>query len=318
MGEGLSRLIGQLEGGYDLQDAEISALSDLNRDEAGSLRSRWTEIPVATRAVLLERAAELADVNLDYNFEALARIGLEDPEAEVRERAVTTLWESTDRDVGERLAEVVVDDPGPGVRAAAALSLAGFVEAMTMGRLNESTGERIAAALRRALDDSDVGVRAAALEAAGALPDEWVPERILEGYESDERDIRLAAIRAMGASALDRWVEYLEDQFYSTEMEFRLEAVLAAGQLGSELLIEPLAELLNDDDPEVVLAAIMGIGEIGGDDAVELLTEYRPVAPEGLEEAVDNAIEMAQDGGFRRFGDLDEQLDDFDDEEEDE
>ena len=321
MGEGLSQLIDRLEEGDELRDADITALSDLTREEAASVASRWPRIPVAGRALLLDRATELADVHLDYNFEALNRIGLDDPDPEVRERAVTGLWESQDPRIGERLAALVVSDSGPGVRAAAAHGLAGFIESRTMGHLDDSTGDLIAGAIRRALEDDDVTVRAAALESAGGLVEDWVPERILEGYESPERALRLAAIRAMGTTTLDRWIEYLEEQFYSDDQEFRIEAVMAAGQLGSELLLEPLAELLNDEDADVVLAAIMGLGEIGGDEAVELLEEYLPIAPEGYDEAVEGAIEMARGGGFRRFGELDEDeigFDDDDDEDEDE
>jgi HEAT repeat protein len=120
----------------------------------------------------------------------------------------------------------------------------------------------------------------------------------------------------MGASALERWIEYIEDQLNAAEIDFRLEATLAAGNLGSELLVEPIGELLADDDPEIVLAAIVALGEIGGDEAVELLQAFRPQAPEGLEEAVDGAIELASGGGFRRFGELAGAVDvDEDDEE---
>src|SRR5688500_8823461 len=306
MGEGLSRLVGLLEEGYEPQDSEFGAFSDLGRADVAVVRERWPQIPVATRAVLIERAAELADEHLDYNFEALARIGLDDPEVEVRERAVTTLWESEDRDIAERLAELAVNDPGPGVRASAALALQNFVEAYVMDRVHSETGEKVTAALKRAVEDPDIGVRASALEAAGPLPDEWVATRILEAYESDEHDLKISAIRAMGSSALERWIEYIEDQLNDGDLEFRLEATLAAGALGSPLLIEPMGELLSDDNPEIVVAAIVALGEIGGEEAVELLENFKPHAPEGLDEAIDGAIELASGGGFRRFGEIPE------------
>lgn len=298
--------MGMLEEGYEPQDSEFGAFSDLGRADVAVVRAGWPKIPVATRAVLIERAAELADEHLDYNFEALARIGLDDPEVEVRERAVTTLWESEDRGIAERLAELAVSDPGPGVRASAALALQNFVESHVMDRVNSETGEKVAAALKRAVEDPDIGVRASALEAAGPLPEEWVATRILEAYESDEHDLKISAIRAMGSSALDRWVEYIEDQLNDGDLEFRLEATLAAGALGSPLLIEPMGELLSEDDPEVVLAAIVALGEIGGEEAVELLENFKPLAPAELEEAIDGAIELASGGGFRRFGELPE------------
>jgi HEAT repeat protein len=260
-------------------------------------------LEVATRALLLERAGELADISLDLDFGALGKLALDDPDPEVRERAVTTLWESSDTAVAERLADLAAHDPGSGVRAAAALGLGPFAEEVAMGRLSERVAAQLTEALRLAAEDADVAVRAAAVESIGPLPEDWVSERILEAYENPERELRIAALRAMGASALERWAEYISDQLYSGEPEFRLEAVLAAGALGSDSLVDALGETLQDEDPEVVLAAIEALGEIGGEEAVELLDEFAAVVPEGMEEALEEARSLAADAGmFRRFG----------------
>lgn len=308
MGEGLTRLLDMLVDGHELTAPEFAAFSDLGRADAALVNERWLRLAVPTRALLLERAGELADVNLDLHFEALGKLALDDPDAEVRERAVTTLWESDDPGIARRLAILATTDSGPGVRAAAALGLQGFVEERVMDRLDAETGDQIAAALKAAVRDPDVGVRASALEAAGAIPEEWVADRILEAYESDERELRVAALRAMGTSADERWSEYISDQLYSGETEMRLEAVLAASDHGSEALIEPLGEALADDDPEIVLAVIEALGEIGGEEALDLLNEFAPHAPEGLEEALENALGLAADSGmFRRFGELEEE-----------
>ncbi|MBK8559284.1 HEAT repeat domain-containing protein [Candidatus Amarobacter glycogenicus] len=303
MRESLARLLEMLADGHELTVPEFGAFSDLDRPAAALVRERWQGLPVATRALLLERAGELADVHLDRNFEALGKLALDDPEPEVRERAVAVFWESRDSSVARRLAVLAVDDIGSGVRAAAALTLEGFVEAVETAELDSVTAAAVTSALRTAADDPVVGVRAAALEAAGALTQDWVAERILDAYESDERELRVAAIRAMGASAQERWTEYLADQLYSGEVEMRLEAVLAAGALGSETLVAPLGEALADDDPEVVLAVIEALGEIGGEAAVDLLNEFAPDAPEGMEEALESALGLAADTQmFRRFG----------------
>lgn len=302
----LQRLLDGLREGRDLRDAEYSAFSDLTRSDVRSVNEQWGSVPTATRALLLERAFELMEVNVELQFEALARMALSDPEAEVRERAVALLWESTDRDVAAALARLATDDPGPGVRAAAAAGLSPFVEAHLFDRLPKASGELIVSALQRALRDSDVDVRARAIESAAGFPDPWAQEAILEAYEGGEEVLRLSAIRAMGVSGLTRWEEYIEEELLSGNPEVRFEAILAAGSLGSPLLIEPLGELLNDEDPEVVLAAIEAIGEIGGDDAITLLDEFAPHAPEGFEEAIANARTVAtEDGMFRRFGELD-------------
>lgn len=301
----IQRLLDGLHEGRDLADAEYSAFSDLNRNDSRTVADGWPDIPVATRAMLLDRALELADVNVDLQFNALAKVGLKDADPEVRERAVALLWESDDTDVAEALAQLATDDVGPGVRAAAAGGLQHFVEAFVVDKLPARTGELVVAALRKALADRQVDVRAKAVESVGPIAEEWAQEAILEAYEGGDEPLRLSAIRAMGYSGLTRWEEYLEDEFASGNEEMRFEAVVAAGNLGSELLIEPLGELLNDEEPELVLAVVEAIGEIGGEDAIELLKAFAPEAPEGFEEAIENALAAAaEEGMFRSFGDL--------------
>ncbi|MEO8540088.1 MAG: HEAT repeat domain-containing protein [bacterium] len=313
----LTRLLEGLREGRDLVDAEYSAFSDLSRNDLRTVKDHWDAIPVANRAMLFERGLELADVNLELHFEAFAKLGLDDSDPEVRERAVAVLWESDDRDVGQKLAQLTASDPGPGVRAAAAAGLQHFVEAYVLERLPSEAGETIIRALRGALDDPEIEVRAKAIESVGAINEPWVSERVLEAFESDDQRLRLSAIRAMGNSGLERWEEYLESEFTSGDEEMRFEAVIAAGNLGSPLLIEPLGELLSDEDPELVLAVIEALGEIGGDEAIELLQAFAPEAPEGFEEAIENALNAAIDEGmFRSFGDLGSQRNKEQDEDE--
>ena len=315
MADSLGQLLEMLADGHELATPEYAAFSDLSRTDLSLVKERWPALTVETRALLMERAGELADVNLEYNFEALGSFALDDPHPEVRERAVTTLWESEDRSIAVRLATLATNDEGPGVRAAAALALHGYVESIVGGRFDEQTSKAVVDALRKAVDDPNVEVRAAALEAAGAIPEEWVGSHILDAYEDESRELRVAAIRAMGDSAEERWAEYISDQLYSGETEFRLEAVLAAGANGSESLVEPLGEALADDDPEIVLAVIEALGEIGGEAAVDLLNEFAPHAPEGFEEALEEALTLAGESTmFRKFGELDADEDDGEEE----
>jgi HEAT repeat protein len=301
----LDQLITDLAAGGTPTDADLALLSDLDRPAADWLRERWLEIPVAGRAEIFARATELAEDNVELHFVELGKIGLADPDPEVRENAILSLWESDDRVVGDHLVELLTADPAPGVRAAAAINLRRFVEDAELSRLNGAEGERMVSALRRAFEDlsQPVEVRAAAIEALGPCGQSWVADLIAAAYESEDRAMRISAVRAMGNSALERWVEYLSDQLSSGDEEFRLEGAVAAGSLGSEDLVPLLGELLADEDFDVVFAAIESLGEIGGEAASELLHDYRQSAPPELTEVVDVAIELAATGGlFRRFG----------------
>src|SRR3990172_3080607 len=225
----VSRALDQLEtdlaAGGTPTDADVALLSDLDSPAAATLRERWLEIPVACRAELLARATELAEDNVELHFVELAKIGLADPDPEVRESAILSLWESDDRAVAARLVELLAADPAPGVRAAAAVNLRRFVEEAELGRGRPTTGDRLVSALRHAFEDASepVEVRAAAIEALGPCSQPWVADLIASAHESEDRGMRISAVRAMGNSALERWVEYLSDQLNSGDEEFRLE-----------------------------------------------------------------------------------------------
>jgi HEAT repeat protein len=304
----LDQLVTDLAAGGSPTDSDLASLSDLDHPAAAWLRGRWLELPVAGRAELLARATELAEDSVELDFVELGMIGLADPDPEVRELAVLSLWETSDRSVGARLVDLLAADPAPGVRAAAAANLRRFVEGAELGHLSRAEGERMILVLRNAFEDNSepVEVRAAAIEALGPCGQPWVADLIAAAYESEDRGMRISAVRAMGNSALERWVEYLADQLFSGDDEFRLEAAVAAGSLGSEDLVPQLGELLADEDFDVVFAAIESLGEIGGEAAQESLQEFRRDAPPELTEAVDIALELAAAGGlFRRFGEPD-------------
>ncbi len=303
----LEQLIADLAAGGEPTDTDLALFSDLDRAGAEWLRGHWLEVPVECRADIYARTLELAEDNVELDFVELGRIGLSDPDAEVRERAILSLWETGDRAIGRRLVDLLESDPAPGVRAAAAINLLRFVEAFQLGQLPAADGERAVAALRHAFEDVNepVEVRAAAIEALGPCDEPWVGDLIAAAYESEARELRISAVRAMGSSALERWVEYIADQLYSGDEEFRLEAAVAAGNLGSEDLVPALGELLADEDFDVVFAAVESLGEIGGEEATEILKDFRSTAPDELAGAIDIALETAGEGGlFRRFGEM--------------
>jgi HEAT repeat protein len=279
--------------------ADVTLLSDLTRDEASQLRETWATLPEEARVGVITWAAELAEDNVDLAFTQLAKAALEDPLATVRARAAETLWESDDRGAADTLSRVLREDPDDSVRAAAAASLRHFVVMREFDQFDAAIGDKIVNALREAVEDGTEapGVRGAALEALGARTLEWVPRLIADSYNADERRLRIAAVHAMGENAEERWLEYVHEQFYSDDAEFRFEAAVAAAGIASEESIEPLIPLLDDEDSQVVLATVEALGEIGGRDTLDVLNEFRRRAPEGMDEVVAAAIEMAAEFG---------------------
>jgi len=288
-------LLQKLEAGEDAGTAGLAALSYLDRAEAAEVRAAWERIPVRMRRLVLSRTTALADDNVDLGFEELAKIALRDPDQGVRVLAVEALWESDDRNVARELVALLGRDPSDDVRTAAAAGLSPFVTYRELSRFDEKQGDEIVEALRAVAEDEGlpVALRAAAVESLGPRGLPSVGELIETAYYSDDRRLKLAAIRAMGSSADDRWLDFALEHFTSDDPEFRYEGAVACGEIGEDKAVEPLADLLGDDDSDVVLAAVHALGEIGGEEATRYLREFRRRAPEGMEEAVDEAIEAA-------------------------
>lgn len=296
----LAAFLDTLASGEEPAATELVMLSDLDRAEAAQVRDAWPAVPERVRVAVLTRANELAEDNVDLTFAELGKIALDDASPLVRAKASEALWESGDRGTAERLRRVLREDADESVRDAAAASLRQFVVLRELDAFDEREGDAVVAALRAAVEDSaeSVAVRAVALESLGARTLPWVSGLIADAYIGDDRRMRIAAVHAMGNSADARWLDYLHEQFYSHDSEMRFEATVAAGGVASGESIDALLPLLDDDDLQVAIAAVEALGEIGADRAVEALRAFADRAPEGMEEAVAAAIEMALESGI--------------------
>jgi HEAT repeat protein len=289
-----SQLIDVLSAGNRPTAIQITALSDLDRDEVAKLREAWGQMPEVSRVSLIARADELAADNAELHFVELARIGLRDTSAAVRRQAAKALGESDDRRIAHELADVLLHDPDDGVRAEAATALAVFVVEHEL-RGSTPMGEEVVAALQTAASagEASLDVRARAIESLGPCSRDWVEPMISDAYFQDDRRMQIAAIRAMGASANEEWLHFLDEQAHSDDPEFRHATALALGAIASEDGIEQLADLLADEDPGVTLAAITALGEVGGEVALQRLRTFAEAAPPEFQEAIDEAIEAA-------------------------
>ena len=213
-------------------------------------------------------------------------------QADVRRDAIQGLWEHEGRDLIEPLAALLQSDPDAGVRAEAALALGRFVLQAELDALSRTDAERVEGTLRQALNDptEPVEVRARALEALGALCEDWVRDLIEEAFSSDERRLRISAVHAMGRSADTAWLSSVLDQLDSDDPEMRFEAVVAAGSIEDPEATPYLVSLLHDDDAEVQQGSINALGQIGGDDAKEALQELLSEGDERVAEAVTHAL----------------------------
>jgi HEAT repeat protein len=272
--------------------ADLPRLSGLSPEDASSLADAWPGLEIGRRREIVQELLDLEEDNVEFNFDAIFLLGLEDEDADVRLESIRGLWEHEAPDLIAPLLRLLKHDGDARVRAEAALALGRFVLNFEEGRLRERHFRDVEVGLRDVIDDkSEVEeVRARAIEATGARDDAWVRQAVSEAYESGVRRLKVAAVHAMGRSCEPRWLPLLLRELANEEAEVRYEAATALGALGDESAVPTLVRSLSDPDDEVRAATIGALGEIGGRAALEALAELAREGPEAAREAARSAL----------------------------
>ena len=271
---------------------KLANLSSIEPEEAALVRDVWLEMELTRRQRLVQELIDLAEDNVELNFEAVFFIALTDLDAGVRKSAIEGLWEYEERDLIDSLLDLLERDPNAGVRAESALSLGRFVLQGEFGKLAASDTERIERALRKAIDSTAevVEVRGRALESIGAHSAPWVAELIQRAVESTDRRLLLSAVHAMGRSCDVDWLPQVIDALASDDAGIRFEAAGACGALGDAAAIPHLVAAIEEEDAEVQEAAVAALGEIGGTQAKETLEALIAGENERLRDAARAAL----------------------------
>ena len=120
--------------------ASLYAFSSLERADTEKINRAWPTIPVDRRQSAMQHLVEIAEENFEVDFNSIYRIGLTDPDPDVRAAAIGGLWEDTDPQLIAPLIRDMQSDPAESVRAAAAAALGQFVLA---GEYDELPAQKI-------------------------------------------------------------------------------------------------------------------------------------------------------------------------------
>ncbi|MEX0786426.1 MAG: HEAT repeat domain-containing protein [Dehalococcoidia bacterium] len=288
--------------------SKLANLSSLGPDEATFFSGTWMELDLVRRQRVVDELIDLAEDNIELNFDAIYLVALADRDAAIRRRAVQGLCEYEGRDLIDALVGLLESDADASVRAESALALGRFVLHAAFDKLNPGDASRIDDLLRRvARDESEVTeVRGRALEAIGVRDEPWVRDLIEEAFDDGDRRLRLSAVHAMGRSCDPAWLPALLPELESDDAELRFEAAVALGSIADEAATPHLLPLLRDEDEQVQDAVIGALGEIGGPQAREVLEELATAAGERVREAAVAAlaeVDFAEDPlGFKARG----------------
>ena len=273
--------------------SRLGLLSALSPEESSTFQKIWPQVQVSRRRQVLRRLLELAEDNVEMDFDAVFISALRDDDSDVRALAVQGLWEHEGREVIAPLVEMLRKDPSATVRAAAAITLGSFVLRAEFERLSTVDTRRIEEALRAAVDDPEESpdVRGRALESIGALSASWVRGRIDKAYHGGDWRLRVSAVHAMGRNCDPHWLPALTEELASDAPEMRFEAATACASCCGESAVPFLKPLLEDTDAEVQEAAISALGEIGGVEARRALEEMGDHPEPRVREAIAAALE---------------------------
>jgi len=255
----LTEILGSLRAGQTNRRT-LYGLSNLERSEAEQVWAVWSELPVATRRKMAQMMVEIAESDFEVNFDEVFRLVLEDPDATVRLAAVDGLWENEDFRLVPVLANVLLNDPAAEVRAAAATSLGRF---MLSGESLAYSGESVVIDLiRAAYWHPDERMRISAVFAMGrSADDRWAPE-VLRELHNPSPQMRYEAARACGelelADAVPALLELIED----VDAEVQEAAIWALGQIGGDEARQALDACRHSDNEALRGAAREALREL--------------------------------------------------------
>lgn len=300
-------------------------LSDLDPAEHADLKAIWDQVPTWRRKALLEDLEQLFGDDYLLSFESVCRLGLEDPDSEIRFLSIRSLFEYEVDDLIPVLLDLVINDEHEDVRAVSATVLGKYVYEGEIDAIPQTTLHQINGQLLAVTQGKDTMlVRRRALESLGFSSREEVPALIETAFGHAEYDWVVSALFAMGRSCDERWQEPVIKMLNHVLPAIRTEAARAAGEIEISDAVERLIELLEDDNEEVRMASAWSLSQIGGEGVQEALTITQEDTEETeeaefIESAIDNLI-FNQGADFYGIMDIPREEDaaeaDFDDDDE--
>ena len=256
-----------------VQDDLLEAASDLDSPRLQAFQTAWSSWDPTRRLQVLEHLGQIADGDIELNFDRINRLALGDEETRVRRQAIQNLWECEDPSLGGQLARLLEADSSGEVRATAAAALGRFIYLGETEEIDEELLHQVEGRLLAAQrDDPDEAVRLRSLESLGYSSRPEIVQLIEAAYGSGNEARMQSALKAMARSASPAWEASILANLHHAAPGLRAEAARAAGELELPGCVDDLIELTEDAIDEVRLAAIWSLAQVGGQDASLALT----------------------------------------------
>lgn len=285
-----------LDSKKDIPQSHLQYYSDMDPKSLQLFVDVWRSVKPTRKLLLLDALLSHLEEDTIVAYEAIGRALLNDPDGEVRARAIRLLAEADDAELTDSFVEILLNDADLAPRIEAAILLGEFVLLAELEKLDGALQRKIEKALVSIVKSEDnAALRKRALEALGYSSNVELMGLIESAYERADPTWVASALCAMGRSHDDeRWREDVISRLLDEDPRIRFAAVQAAGELLIEEASPIILKMLEDDeeDDDVAAAAVWALSEIGGDDArIYLLNLIENTEDEDILEYLESAVQ---------------------------
>lgn len=267
-----------------LDAALVLLLDPANAARAPDLLARWTTAGRAPRVVpLLEHEdarvrAAAARALQPHRAGAPQAAQLDDPDADVREKALWSLLQTRPDGVADKVLARFKDE-APKVRLAAARVYPGITAKPDLGRLVPL------------LEDPDERVRQGVCDTLGSHGARAFAADVRKRLADPSAGVRIQAARALGRMGAKDAAPDVMKLLGERNPVLRWHAAAALGEMRAPTAVDELVRLLGDDHPNVRRESAGALGRIRDPRAVEPLRRLREDPEAEVREAARQALE---------------------------
>ena len=257
---------------------------------------------------------------------------LSDPDPEVRGLAVEGLWDYPDPALIDTLLAIASQDPDQQVRNRAIMTLGRYVyegemadydfnwgpleEIVREDELPQASYRRVVTFLLDIAGNASAPLDAQryAIESLAFSSEPEIVDLIEQAYHSPHLKMKVSALFAMGRSGMTRWQSYVLDELNSPDPQLQYEAVRAAGELFLDEAVPTLLHLARSAaDQDLRHEAIWALGHSSSLEAWQLLEDIANDASEDEETRVIAEDALDEYYMFQEMSEADDEL--FEDDE---
>mgnify|MGYP000999388514 CR=1 FL=1 len=284
-----------LDSKKDIPAGHLAYYSDLDPKSLRLFLDIWSSVPQKRKLLLLDTLIAHLDEDTIVSYEDIGKALLDDPDGEVRARALGLLAESDDPKLVDTLLKILKSDSDLAPRVKASILLGEFVLMGELEELEEARLRKIEEALIAIIrSDENPTLRRAAVEAFGYSGRDEAVAILESAYEREDPLWVASALRAMGRSHDNRWDDSVVSKLLDPDPRVRYAAAEAAGELTIEEAGPIMLKMLEDEeeDDTVTMAAIWSLSQIGGEDArAYILNMLENTEDEDATEFLEDALE---------------------------